>query len=102
MLTQHIVLPTEVDFKPNNVLFDEGSAMMEENSPQKILTRSRHNLMRVESYFVSTDCFRGLQSEMVKYGLFEAEAIAAAAFIHACLHFDPEERYSASDVFEHP
>lgn len=47
-LTQHIVLSTEVDFKPNNVLFDEGSAMME-NSLQKILTRSRNNLMRVVS-----------------------------------------------------
>lgn len=101
-LTQHIVLSTEVDFKPNNVLFDEGSAMMEENSPQKILTRSRNNLMKVESYLVSTDCFRGLESEMIEYGLFEAEAIAAAAFIHACLHFDPEERCSASDLLEHP
>lgn len=39
---------------------------------------------------------------MIKYGLFEAEAIAAAAFIHACLHFDPEEQYSASDLLEHP
>ncbi|KAG1852680.1 kinase-like protein [Suillus subluteus] len=43
-----------------------------------------------------------LERAMIDCSLPEAEAAAAAAFIHACLHLDPEERFSASDLLHHP
>jgi serine/threonine-protein kinase SRPK3 len=43
-----------------------------------------------------------LKSAMINYGLPEPEATSAAAFIGVCLHLDPEERSSASDLLDHP
>ncbi|KDR77477.1 hypothetical protein GALMADRAFT_65792 [Galerina marginata CBS 339.88] len=43
-----------------------------------------------------------LETAMVNYGLPEAEVIPAANFIRACLHLNPEERSSASDLEAHP
>ncbi|KAG2346908.1 hypothetical protein BDR05DRAFT_1057460 [Suillus weaverae] len=67
--------------------------LTEENLSYKNLTRSRKydeyfdesgKLLHIDQPFPVT-----LESAMVKYGLSEAEA--DAAFIHACLHLDPEE-----------
>ncbi|KAG1817245.1 uncharacterized protein BJ212DRAFT_1299388 [Suillus subaureus] len=83
--------------------------VMGENSSEKTLARSRKRdecldestisgkLLRIEQLFPMT-----LESAMIKSSLSEAEAAATTAFIHACLHLDPEERFSVSDLLEHP
>jgi serine/threonine-protein kinase SRPK3 len=43
-----------------------------------------------------------LEKAMMEYGLPEAEVIPAANFLRACLHLNPEERSSASDLEAHP
>ncbi|KDR77473.1 hypothetical protein GALMADRAFT_65701 [Galerina marginata CBS 339.88] len=43
-----------------------------------------------------------LETAMMNYGLPEAEVIPAANFIRACLHLNPKERSSASDLEAHP
>ena len=44
-----------------------------------------------------------LEEAMMNYGLPEAEVAAAAArFIRACLHLNPQERTSANDLMAHP
>ena len=44
---------------------------------------------------------RSLEQVMVTYGLPEADATPAAAFIRSCLHLNPEERPTAEDLLDH-
>ncbi|KAH0826202.1 hypothetical protein J3R83DRAFT_5642 [Lanmaoa asiatica] len=43
-----------------------------------------------------------LEQAMTNYDLPEAEVVPAARFIRACLHLNPEERSSATDLEAHP
>jgi serine/threonine-protein kinase SRPK3 len=42
-----------------------------------------------------------VEQAMINYGVPEAEALPAAAFIRACLRLNPAERSSASDLETH-
>lgn len=54
-------------------------------------------LLRIEKLFPMP-----LEQAIMNYDLPEAEAAPAAAFIRSCLHLNPEERASASDLEVHP
>lgn len=45
---------------------------------------------------------RTLEQAMANYRIPEADAAHAAAFIRACLHLNPEERFTAVDLLRHP